>query len=120
MTTEFPGQGLSYIAWVQTFIPALTDDEANRLLWECTPFPLATGYEDLLPYLTAIRDEMATGTTLDEIIAENYRRMDEEMAADLASIESQIEHPPRTVTGDWDLPGHVKSRAIVNVETDLL
>lgn len=117
---RFPRRGMTYIEWVQSFIPGLTNEEANRLLWGCTPFPLATGYDDLLPYLTAIRDEMRTGTTLDEIIAENYRRMDEEMAADLLSAESQIEDPPRTVTGDWDLPEHVRSRPTVIVESDLL
>lgn len=33
---------------------------------------------------------------------------------------SFVEREPRTITEEWDLPSHVRSRIIVDVETDLL
>jgi hypothetical protein len=112
---EFPEQGMSFIEFVQHIIPDLTHEEAREVLWECTPFPLAQGRDDLLPHLVAVRDQLISGMSLGEVQAQIYRKMDEEMAL-VAAEDAE----PRTITQDWDLPEHVKSRPTVDVETDLL
>lgn len=115
---QFPGQGMSFTAWVQSIIPELDDKDADRVLWECTPFPLSTGYKEFLSPVEEVRDQLASGMTLDEVLDELYRRMDEEM--ELYESARQLQERVRTVTKDWDLPKRVKIRPIVDVETDLL
>jgi hypothetical protein len=55
----FPEQGMTFIQFAQSVIPGLTDQEADWVLWECTPFPVARGRDDLMPYLVAERDRRA-------------------------------------------------------------
>lgn len=61
---QFPEQGMTFVEFVQSVIPGVSDAEADHLLWELTPFPMVSGRDDLLPRLEAIRNELATGATL--------------------------------------------------------
>lgn len=57
----FPEQGMTFVEFAQRIIPVLSDEEADWVLWERTPFPLARGRDDLLPFLVAERDRRAGG-----------------------------------------------------------
>lgn len=52
----FPEQGMTFLQFAQSVIPGLSDEEADWVLWERTPFPLVRGRDDLLPFLVAERD----------------------------------------------------------------
>jgi hypothetical protein len=54
--TEFPEKGMTFIQFTQHVIPGLSDEAADEVLWERTPFPLVQGRDDLMPYLVAERD----------------------------------------------------------------
>lgn len=53
---SFPEQGITFRQFAQMVVPGLSDDEADWVLWERTPFPLVQGRDDLMPYLLAERD----------------------------------------------------------------
>lgn len=55
----FPEQGMTFRQFAQHVIPDLSDEEADFVLWERTPFPLVQGRDDLLPFLRAERDRRA-------------------------------------------------------------
>lgn len=76
---EFPEQGMSFREFIQHVIPGLDDNEAHQVLWECTPFPLAQGRDDLMPYIVAVRERLAAGQTLEEVLEEISEEISEEM-----------------------------------------
>lgn len=103
---QFPEQGMTFIEFVQYVIPDLSDEEADQVLWECTPFPLAMGRDDLQPRLEAIRDRLADGDTLDDIIDEIYDDMceDEEAGAGLRQALRDYRPPKRRPVTDVESP----------------
>lgn len=56
---DFPEKGMTFIPFVQSVIPGISDADAEYVLWERTPFPLVKGRDDLLPYLVAERKRLA-------------------------------------------------------------
>jgi hypothetical protein len=116
---QFPGQGLTYTEWVQSIIPQLSEKDADRVLWECTAFPMVQGYNELLPKVEAVRDQINGGMTLQEVIDEVYRKIDEEIARrDLEDSYRTLQDTVRSFTERYDLPARVRTRKITDVETN--
>jgi hypothetical protein len=56
--SDFPEKGMTFTQFAQHVIPGLSDADADYVLWNETPFPLAQGRDDLLPYLERARDNI--------------------------------------------------------------
>lgn len=61
---QFPEQGMTFVEFVQSVIPGLSEPDVDFILWELTPFPMASGVNDLRPFLEKIRDQLAAGVDL--------------------------------------------------------
>ena len=52
---------MNYKEFAQSVIPGISEDTADWILWEHTPFPLVMGQWDLLPFLCQMRDLITAG-----------------------------------------------------------